>query len=265
MRLFEFDESSTKIPKLNEFVKWVCKKIGAKDCPTIKYGTSLDKVKKLRTFGSTTSNGDIWVHIENRNLADIMRTLCHEIIHFKQFGTGSASDGMDDKQRQRIEDEANAYAGRLMRDYGKIHKDIYESVDVKNAENDAAFIGYLSPNGKFECYPESEAQEADYHHSHLVQDLDAYDAEGGLTFVRYGSEPIITIKGTPAIDPYDPKSSLMISNLARKIIQSGGNSDMPIKIDNMGFGRMEAPYQDKIIGTLREWSLRNEPKRTNKG
>lgn len=129
MRLYEFDQSSTKIHKLNKFAKWVCKKIGEKNCPDIKYGTSLDKVKQLRTFGSTTSNGDIWVHIENRNLADIMRTLCHEIIHFKQFGAGTASDDMNDKQRQHIEDEANAYAGRLMRDYGKIHKDIYENIN----------------------------------------------------------------------------------------------------------------------------------------
>lgn len=159
MRLFEFEKSSTKISKLNEFVKWACKKINIKDCPIVKYGTSLDKVKKVRTFGSTTSDGDIWVHIKNRNLADICRTLMHELIHHKQFETGTASDDMDDKQLQRIEDEANAYAGRLMRDYGKIHKDIYENTNVKNAENDAAFIGYLSPNEKFECYSESEAKE----------------------------------------------------------------------------------------------------------
>ena len=127
MRLYEFNQSNDKISRLKEFVEWVCLQIEAKDKPTVKYGTDLDRVKQLRTFGSTKSNGDIWVHIDNRNLADTMRTLAHELIHFKQFEDGTASDDMDDDQRQHIEDEANALAGRLMRAYGKKHEDIYEN------------------------------------------------------------------------------------------------------------------------------------------
>ena len=125
--------------------------------------------------------------------------------------------------------------------------------------NDSAFIGYLSPHGKFESYPESVAKANDYHHSHTIKDLDAYDQEGGLTFVRMGGEPIISIKGTPAMDPHHPKHSPMISNLARKIIASGAHRDMPIKIEDMGFKKHEAPYQNKLIGTLHEWSMRNVP------
>jgi hypothetical protein len=87
--------------------------------------------------------------------------------------------------------------------------------------------------------------------------MNAYDAEGGLTFVRFGGEPIISIKGTPAIDPHDKVSSAMISELARKIIKSGANPDMPIAIENMGFSRIEAPYQGKRIGTLLQWAMRN--------
>lgn len=126
-----------------------------------------------------------------------------------------------------------------------------------SSNNDAAFIGYLSPDGTFECYSEREAARVDYNHSMLVRDLDAYNAEGGLTFVRYDSEPIITIKGTPAIDPYSRNSSPMISKLARRIIECGADPDLPIKIDSMGFKRIEAPYQGKLIGTLRSWSQRN--------
>jgi hypothetical protein len=130
---------------------------------------------------------------------------------------------------------------------------------------DAAFIGYLSPNKKFESYPESAASKVDYHHSYLMNDLDAYSMEGGLTFVRMNGEPIISIKGTPAMDPYQPKNSEFISDLARRIIESGANPDMPFKVEDMGFTRVEAPYQDKEIGTLREWSLRNTPKAKAEG
>jgi Zn-dependent peptidase ImmA (M78 family) len=127
MKISEIDRSEQKITRLKEFVEWVCDSIGCEDRPTVNYGTDLAKVKKLRTFGSTNSNGDIWVHVNNRNLADTMRTLAHELIHFKQFEDGTASDDMDDDQRQSIEDEANALAGRLMRAYGKKHEDIYEN------------------------------------------------------------------------------------------------------------------------------------------
>lgn len=131
--------------------------------------------------------------------------------------------------------------------------------------NDASFIGYLSPHGKFESYPESVAKANDYHHSHTVKDLDAYDAEGGLTFVRMGGEPIVSIKGTPAMDPFHHKHSPMVSDLARRIIASGGHPDMPMKVEDMGFKPHEAPYQNKHIGTLHEWSMRNVPKKAKGG
>jgi hypothetical protein len=139
----------------------------------------------------------------------------------------------------------------------KIFEIITESYSNSKIVPDAAFIGYLSPDHKFETFTQRQAADADYHHSFLVKDMNAYDAEGGLTFVRFGGEPIISIKGTPAIDPHDKVSSAMISELARKIIKSGANPDMPIAIENMGFSRIEAPYQGKRIGTLLQWAMRN--------
>ena len=127
MRLFEFtDSKEQRIRQLDAFVQWICEQIAC-DPVDVDYGFDLDKVKELRTFGSTNSNGDIWVYVGDRNMADIMRTLAHELIHLKQFGEGDASDDMDEEQRQHIEDEANALAGRLMREYGKQHEEIYEN------------------------------------------------------------------------------------------------------------------------------------------
>ena len=127
MRIFEFDQSSSKIKALQEFAKWAIERIGIDNPPQITFGTDVDDVRQRRTFGSTTSNGDIWVHINNRNTADIMRTLMHELVHHKQFLDGTADDSMDEDQRQHIEDEANAIAGRLMREYGGEHEEIYEN------------------------------------------------------------------------------------------------------------------------------------------
>lgn len=50
----------------------------------------------------------------------------------------------------------------------------------------------------------------------------------------------------------------MVSRLARRLLAEGADPDMPLEAEDMGFTRTEAPYQGKLIGTLREWSLRNQ-------
>ena len=126
MRIYEIKQLQSKVDRVKRFAAWAIKELAITGEPKIEYGNDMGRVKTHRTFGSTTSNGAIWTHIGNRNTADIMRTLCHELVHFKQFEDGTATNGMDDEQRLRVEDEANAVAGRLMRAYGKQHEDIYE-------------------------------------------------------------------------------------------------------------------------------------------
>lgn len=70
-------------------------------------------------------NKFIFVCAFNRNLADILRSLGHEIVHHKQnienrIKEDSGKTGSD------IENEANAIAGVLLREYGKINPNIYE-------------------------------------------------------------------------------------------------------------------------------------------
>lgn len=117
----------SKIRQAKRFARWAIDELGIENEPSINYSSDMSVVLKNRSFGSTKPNGDVWVHVGNRNTADIMRTLCHELIHVKQFEDGTASVDMDEEQRQFIEDEANAIAGRMMRTYGKEHEEIYES------------------------------------------------------------------------------------------------------------------------------------------
>ena len=131
MRIHEIKDQQTKVEQVRKFADWAMKELNIETPPTIKYGNDLGHVMKNRSFGSTRSNGDVWVHVGNRNVADCCRTLVHELIHVKQFQLGSASDTMDDEQRQNIEDVANALAGRMLRVYGKRDASIYESKQSK--------------------------------------------------------------------------------------------------------------------------------------
>jgi Zn-dependent peptidase ImmA (M78 family) len=65
------------------------------------------------------------VVVHNRNLADILRTVAHELVHHKQNLAGmlNASSGQDGSKH---ENQANAIAGVLMRIYSKNNPHIYE-------------------------------------------------------------------------------------------------------------------------------------------
>jgi hypothetical protein len=60
-------------------------------------------------------------------LADIFRTLCHELVHHKQNELGQLHSKAGETG-SGIENQANAFAGMIMRDYGKTNDLIYEAL-----------------------------------------------------------------------------------------------------------------------------------------
>jgi len=141
MRLPEIKSTAHDIEsRVRKFADWAIKKLALKRKPNIEYSHDLDKVKQHRTFGTTLPDSTVWVYLGNRNSADIMRTLVHELIHCKQFELGTATPNMDEEQRQSIEDEANAIAGRIMREYGKQNANIYEWKMSKSMLTEEEFV-----------------------------------------------------------------------------------------------------------------------------
>lgn len=126
MRLYELRSKKQVEQTVQEFIAWACDHLQIKDKPEVNLSDDKEEVKDKRTFGTTQPTGEIWVYLGSRNTADILRTLCHELVHFRQFEIGTAKKHMSEKQRLRVEDEANAIAGRMMREYGQQHVDIYE-------------------------------------------------------------------------------------------------------------------------------------------
>lgn len=125
MRLLEFADRN-KIKIINDFAAWCIDQLKIKNSPKIKIINDDEFVKQNRTFGSTSPTGEVFVYLGDRNTADILRTLCHELVHCRQFEIETAHPEMSEEQRQRIEDVANALAGRMLRQYGKINYKIYD-------------------------------------------------------------------------------------------------------------------------------------------
>jgi hypothetical protein len=112
---------------IGEFIKFSIKNLEIQNPPrnlSLSYDTN--KAKEMRSFGYFDPNDNkIWVYCANRNMADILRTLAHELVHRKQDEDGRISYESG-KTGSDIENEANAKAGVLLRDFGKQHEEIYQ-------------------------------------------------------------------------------------------------------------------------------------------
>jgi cytidyltransferase-like protein len=126
-KLMEGKLNESETATIGEFIKYAIKNLGIQNPPrnlSLSYDTA--KAKEMRSFGYFDPNSNkIWVYCGNRNMGDILRTLAHELVHRKQDEDGRISYESG-KTGSEIENEANAKAGVLLRDFGKQHEEIYQ-------------------------------------------------------------------------------------------------------------------------------------------
>jgi Zn-dependent peptidase ImmA (M78 family) len=112
---------------IDEFVNYVDEKLDfGGDKPNVIVSYDEQEAKGMRSFGKyTPSDGEIRVVAAKRNLADILRTLAHELVHYKQNQEGKLDPNSGNDGTQQ-ENEANSVAGVLMREFGKKNPIIFE-------------------------------------------------------------------------------------------------------------------------------------------
>jgi len=137
-RLFEMVNKVSRIneellPKekknelIQQFIDFACEYLGI-DSKDLNIEISYDPTEaaKMASFGiNTPRTGVNRVVAANRNLADVLRTLGHELVHEKQKLDGRLHVGAGDDGTE-IENEANAEAAVIMRKFGKANPIIFE-------------------------------------------------------------------------------------------------------------------------------------------
>lgn len=86
--------------------------------------------KKVRAFGEISSKNIIHISIINRHPVDILRTVAHEYMHYKQH----LEKGIPRKVTHAgdaTENQANAKAGELMRKYGNLHPELFDLMSIR--------------------------------------------------------------------------------------------------------------------------------------
>jgi len=116
-----------KISIIKDFVKMCYNELDIRTQPAINITNDKQWAKSHRSFGCyIPETGHITVYLGDRNLADFLRTLGHELIHHAQAERGEINTNSGETGSE-IENAANAGAGILLRNYGKQHDAIYEN------------------------------------------------------------------------------------------------------------------------------------------
>jgi hypothetical protein len=105
---------------LKHFIEFACKEMGITRLPDVVFTGHQSDNK--RTFGYTKPNGTIHVRTTGRHPADVMRTICHELYHYK-LNNNSSSQGEEDK--------ANVIAGRIMKKYNTLYPQIFKATAIR--------------------------------------------------------------------------------------------------------------------------------------
>lgn len=115
---------------IDNFVNFACQNLNIKTYPQIVLvkGTSLAK-ERMSFGGYIAGIGRIEITIANRHIMDILRTLAHEIVHYKQDLDGVLRDDSGNDGSEH-ENEANSKAAVIMRMWGKSNPDMFEKAAI---------------------------------------------------------------------------------------------------------------------------------------
>jgi phage gpG-like protein len=119
---------------IKHFISFAQKELKLTVCPPIQFVSN--DIDSKKTFGMfNPSNSSIKIRTKDRHPIDIMRTLAHELTHFKQKQNHASG-------KQAMEDNANAMAGRIMRKYDQKYGNVFKT---KPLNEDGAIAGAAEP------------------------------------------------------------------------------------------------------------------------
>lgn len=110
---------------LKKFIPFVIKFVKIKT-PFTLYLVHSDVPQIKTTAVYVNTDKEIWIRVKNRNMmADVFRSICHEMVHHKQNELGML-DQYSGEDSSSEEGQANRIAGIVIRKFGRMFPEIYK-------------------------------------------------------------------------------------------------------------------------------------------
>jgi hypothetical protein len=125
--------SESKVNSIENFVEWATERLHLKEKPKVSLIAGNEYSNNQSSLGGySPDTKEIYVQVEGRLTADILRTIAHEMVHRKQDEMGLIGDALTaGKDGSSVENGAHAVAGILMREYGRDNKHIFQESIIK--------------------------------------------------------------------------------------------------------------------------------------
>ncbi len=131
------DNASTE-DTVQDFVNFCVEKLKIENNPRIRFKRDPAWSARNRTFGSYNHDtNELIVSLANRHVMDILRTVAHELTHQRQGEVADIPDHAGETGSQ-WENEANAKAGVLMREYGQQNPSLFAEAPVEEGWKEKA-------------------------------------------------------------------------------------------------------------------------------
>ena len=136
---------------LRDFIEFCVKELKIEQMPRVKLRKDPQWPQMHKTFGRYNDDAKtLEVAWGQRHIMDVLRTVAHELTHKHQHEREGARMGPDAGETgSPYENEANARAGVLMRDYGRLHPEYFAVGQVHDLEeaNPAQQLSLYNPAG----------------------------------------------------------------------------------------------------------------------
>ena len=129
---FEQKVNETQLPVdkkkiISRFVDHCVDELKIKTLPRIRLKQDPEWSRRNGTFGNyDAATNELTVSMSNRHILDVLRTVAHELVHHGQEETAPIPDD-GGETGSHYENEANAVAGQIMRDFVKDHSEYFQN------------------------------------------------------------------------------------------------------------------------------------------
>jgi hypothetical protein len=119
-------EKKDTYPILLDFIRFAAKDLELNNLPKFDFVFDNKESMERKSFGGYMPGAEhITITVKNRHIMDVCRTLAHELVHYSQDLKKELEDEGAGTTGSPQENEANARAAVIMRNFGKAFPDMF--------------------------------------------------------------------------------------------------------------------------------------------
>jgi hypothetical protein len=119
-------EKKDTYPILLDFIRFAAKDLELESLPKFDFVFDSKESMERKSFGGYAPGAEhITITVKNRHIMDVCRTLAHELVHYSQDLKKELEDDEAGSTGSPQENEANARAAVIMRNFGRAFPDMF--------------------------------------------------------------------------------------------------------------------------------------------